>query len=81
MESAGDKERLYILSLTRIEIRYLSHPDISLFVTKLAECQNMNYVMIRSVNLPSTLTNKTNHVVEELVDDLIKTYEMSCFQS
>jgi hypothetical protein len=71
MESASDNERLYVLSLTPIEIHYLPQPDISLFITKLTECQNTNYVMIRSVNLPHTVTNKRNHVVEELVDDLI----------
>jgi len=31
---------------------------VSLFITKLTECQDMNYVMLRSVNLPPTVTNK-----------------------
>jgi hypothetical protein len=32
----------------------------------------MNYVMLRSVNLPPAVANKRNDVVEGLVDDLIK---------
>jgi hypothetical protein len=35
----------------------------------------MIYVKLRSVNLPATVTNKRSHVVEGLVDGLIKIYE------
>jgi hypothetical protein len=32
--------------------------------------------MLQSVNLPPTTNNKRNHVVEELVDDLIKNWKL-----
>ena len=48
---------------------------INLFIIKLTQCENIIYVMLRSVNLSSTLTNKRNRVVKGFVDDLIKKYE------
>jgi hypothetical protein len=42
---------------------------------KLKEGQYMNYVKLRSVNLPATVANKRSHVAKGLVEDLIKKYE------
>jgi hypothetical protein len=44
---------------------------------KFKEHHNKIYVNLRSVTLPATVTNKGSHVANGLVDDLIKTYEMS----
>ena len=47
---------------------------ISLLIAKLKQFQNIIYVKLRNVNLPSTVTNKKKYFVKGLVDDLIKKY-------
>jgi hypothetical protein len=56
-------------------VSLFTHPDINLFIIALTEYQNTIYVKSRSVTSAATGTKKRNHVVEVLVEDLIKKYE------
>jgi len=40
-----------------------------MFITKLTECHSMNYVTLRSVNLPPTVTSKINHIPIHIQQD------------
>ena len=47
--------------------KYFCHPhlDISLFLLKLKEYQNMIYVKLGSVTIPATVTNKASHLLKD----------------
>ena len=51
---------------------YHPHPDITLFASKLTECQEIIHVRLRSANLFSKVTNLRSNVAEVPVKDKLK---------
>jgi len=72
--SSWQRTSVSLVTHTHRNTVYHPDPDISLFIITLTERQNMIYMKLQTVRLPSTVTSTRSHVAKGLADDLIKKY-------